>query len=67
MGVLEVRCPICSNEFKLKEEVILDVFNTVSHKACFYGLTQIKQFGTFKEVIEKNEFFNDLQLSKYTK
>lgn len=56
-----LRCPKCKRYFLSKDRVFIDEMNTVLHQRCYTpdSLT-IKQRGTYREIIDKFDFFNEL-------
>jgi len=56
-----LRCPKCQRLYKNKDRVFLDEINTVLHQSC-YTLDSLKIIdrGTYREIIERYDFFHDL-------
>lgn len=54
---MKINCPICRCEISLKENVVLDVINTIYHANCYNensdGLIEWKDFGTFQYIVSK--------------
>ena len=56
-----LRCPKCNRYYLNKDLVFLDELNTVIHQRCFTSFFfPIKDRGTYRNVIEKYSFFDDL-------
>jgi len=56
----EVRCPNCIRVFKLEDDVILDIYNTLHHLDCFQYDTPVKDRCAYGEICEKYDFFHEL-------
>lgn len=56
-----IMCPYCEKPHQNDDAVYLDIINTVIHQKCYPsdGLT-IKDRGTYREILEKYEFFHEL-------
>lgn len=56
-------CGECGQVVKYKERVYLDTYNTVIHQKCYKPNRDIKDRGTFKEIVNKYSFFEELRIS----
>lgn len=56
-------CGNCRELVRLNERVYLDEINTVIHMRCYHSsyAFRIKDRGTYREIIEKYSFFDDLK------
>lgn len=56
-----LRCPKCKRYYLNKDRVFLDEMNAVIHQRCYTpDVLQIKDRGTYKEIINKYDFFHEL-------
>jgi len=55
-----LRCGSCHGLVKYKDFIYLDVLNTVIHQRCYDPKMEIKDKGTFNEIINKYSFFSEL-------
>jgi hypothetical protein len=55
-----LRCPKCKRLYKLNDQVFLDDLNTVIHQKCYspYIIYAVKDKGTYKEIIQRYDFFS---------
>lgn len=60
-GKARLHCGECSEIVRYKEFIFLDEFNTIIHQKCYKPKYIIKDKGTFNEIINKYDFFNDLR------
>ena len=52
-----VRCPRCRRFYLNKDQVFLDIVNTIIHVKCYtLDTLPIKDRGTYKSIMEKYEF-----------
>ncbi|MEN2465635.1 hypothetical protein [Ornithinibacillus sp. JPR2-1] len=51
-----LHCSICRNPVDFYDKVHLDFLNTITHQYCETKM-EIKDFGTFIEIINKYPFF----------
>jgi len=58
---IRLRCGNCKEVVRLKERIFLDELNTVIHQKCYSSNFAIKDRGTFREIIERHSFFEDLR------
>lgn len=60
-----LRCGACGGLVKYKAHVYVDIINTVIHQYCYTAESlEIKDKGTFDEMINKYSFFDGLNKSK---
>jgi hypothetical protein len=60
-----IRCAACGKSYERKDEVALDIANTILHKGCpedSIGLEIIDE-GTFEEIVMRHSFFDNNRLS----
>ncbi len=58
-----LRCPHCQRYYKNNDPVVLDDWNTVIHMKCYsVNDFNIKDKGTYKEIIEKYDFFEEMNI-----
>lgn len=62
-----LRCGRCHELVKYKDYVYLDRINTVIHKRCYSVRLDVKDRGTFKEIVDKHSFFDDLRYDRFVK
>ncbi|KZE53386.1 hypothetical protein [Rossellomorea marisflavi] len=59
-----IRCAACGKSYERKDEVALDIANTILHKGCpedSIGLEVIDE-GTFEEIVLKYSFFDSKRI-----
>ncbi|WP_164670227.1 hypothetical protein [Virgibacillus doumboii] len=54
-------CPKCKKIVKGHENIVLDILNTITHKECYHLGFALKDYGSFKKVAEKYDFFDDIK------
>lgn len=60
-----LRCPHCRRYYKNKDQVVLDEINTVIHMRCYSASDfGIKDRGTYRALIERYDYFEDLRVFK---
>ncbi|TMN20816.1 hypothetical protein [Lentibacillus cibarius] len=60
-SVTKLCCAECGNVVEYYEEVCLDVLNSVMHKDCYALQYALKDFGTFRYIVDKYDFFETLR------
>lgn len=60
---MRVRCCNCKETVRLKERVFIDELNTIVHQKCYPSSVFLskKDSGTFREIIERYSFFEELR------
>lgn len=58
-----LRCGKCRKVVKYKDWIYLDTFNTLIHQKCYSPTYDIKDRGTFKEIVNKYSFFDELRIN----
>lgn len=56
-----MHCGICNVKFNQNDYVYLDEYHTVTHYYCFKNKSVIIAVGSFKEIIDRFEFFKQLR------
>lgn len=56
-----IRCSNCHKLVKYKDFVYLDIVNTVIHQRCYSPEFEVKDKGTFSDITEKYNFFEQLK------
>jgi hypothetical protein len=59
--VIDMNCSLCRKPFNANDHVYLDEFHSVMHYYCFPNNSKIIGVGTFKEIINKFDFFEQLR------
>ena len=56
-------CDSCKQHYRYDDQVVLDMMNGIFHADCYHNLTKlpIKDRGTYREIVEKYDFFFDLR------
>jgi hypothetical protein len=56
-------CTKCERHYKQDDKVVLDAWNSILHESCYRKLTNspIIDRGTYKEIINKYDFFKELR------
>ncbi len=57
---MRLRCSKCKVVVKYNEKVYLDQLNTVTHQRCGTGSFDVKDAGSFYEIVNKYDFFHEL-------
>lgn len=60
-----VYCGICHGLVKYKDHVYLDTLNTVIHQRCYNARFDMKDKGTFKEIVNKYSFFDEFRYDRF--
>lgn len=59
---MKINCLCCKGEISLNDKVVIDVVNSIYHTNCYgefsNSLIDWKDFGTFKNIVEKHDFFS---------
>lgn len=56
----KIKCITCSDILEETDIIVLDFFNTISHRSCYQGeINEIKGIGSYKELAEKFPYFYD--------
>lgn len=56
-----LRCGICHGLLKYKDYVYLDIINTVLHQRCYNPRIEVKDQGTFNDILNKYSFFYEFR------
>jgi len=65
MNHKRLRCGKCGEVIMYHEEVILDFLNTVIHHKCCSSFMDIKDTGTFNDIVNKYSFFDQFRITGY--
>lgn len=57
-------CGQCHQQFNLRDEVFLDIHNSMLHKSCHKPDIEIKDEGTYKDMVNQYDSFKDLMTKK---
>ena len=56
-------CPRCNTYYENDDPVMLDKLNSVLHQECYSSENRgIKDRGSYREILEKYDFFSELRL-----
>lgn len=59
--VTRLCCAECGKVVEYHEEVCLDILNSVMHKDCYALQYALKDFGSFRYIVDKYGFFETLR------
>lgn len=62
--VERIWCGQCHQQFRLRDKVFLDIHNSMLHKSCHKPSIEIKDEGSFKDIVNRYDFFEDFITKK---